>query len=307
MKDFKEEINEALDEEDYQKVFYDITQLYNSVCNNIASKDFEEREESIERLSRKFIEVNDRKDSNLNKVRNLSFLIELSNGMAHIVEKKLKSDSRLDKSKIIKIKNKLFNVKNQSLMKCIQISKNTKEVIIGRTRDDEKEFNKDVVVIDLPGYGQLSWHTTLNKFDSKEMKELPEYKFEIDKSGGDTSKNLNSKILCGRYDASEMNTHNRLVKYVTEGRENELNRLLSVYEFISRKSGELTKERDKLDLSCEMYGLLSEDNFNVLVDQYYEYEVSNDKEYKQEIREWRYEYPEEMEDGDPIEEEENER
>ncbi len=104
-----------------------------------------------------------------------------------------------------------------------------------------------------------------------------------------------------------LNTHNRLVKNVTNGREEELNRLLNIYEHVSRNPNGLIKERDKLDESFELYGLLLEDNFNILVEKYYGYEINSDEKYKQEIREWRYEFPEEREDGDPIEEEKDER
>lgn len=245
--------------------------------------------------------------NNFNAILKISFIIELSNNMAHNVEKEIKKDKGTNAKEFFKIKNCLFDIKAQALSKCIKIARNTKEVIIGKTRDDTKEFNKDVIVLDLPGYGQLSWHTTLNRYGSKEMAELPEYKFEIDKSGGDTYLNLNSKILCEHYFKNEMNTHNRLVKNVTEGREEELKRLLNVYENISKNSNGLISEREKLNESSKLYGLLSEDNFNILVEQYYGYEIDNDEKYKQEIREWRYEYPEEREDGDPIEEEKNER
>lgn len=240
-------------------------------------------------------------------ITKIAFLAEISNNMAHIFENKLRDSKNEERKKYKELRDDYFASKKLILVKLIQIAKDNKDVIIGKTRDDTKEFNKDVVVLDLPRYGQLSWHTTLNRYGSKEMDELPEYKFEIDKSGGDTRANLNSKVLCGNYYENEMNTHNRLVKNVTKGREEELKRLLNIYEHISKNPNGLIKERDKLDESCELYGLLSEDNFNILVDNYYGYEIDNDENYKQEIREWRYEYPEEREDGDPIEEEKYER
>lgn len=306
MKNFEIEINKMLDEEDYINIFNNLTDIYNSICNKSSCNGNDSREKSIKNLSEEFIKIKDLEKNNLNMVRMIAFIIEIANNMAHNAEKEAKKNKGADK-KILKIKNLLFDVKKQSLSKCIEIASSTKEVIIGKTRDNTKEFNKDVIVLDLPGYGQLSWHTTLNRYGSKEMEELPEYKFEIDKSGGDLCANLNSKVLCGRYYENDMNNHNRLVKNVTKGREEELKRLLNIYEHISKNPNGLIKERDKLDESCELYGLLSEDNFNTLVEKYYGYEINNDEKYKQEIREWRYEYPEEREDGDPIEEEINER
>lgn len=305
MKNFERENNKMLEEDDYINIFNNLTEMYNSVCNKDSYND--SREKSIRNLSEEFIKINNLEKNNLNIVKKISFIIEISNNMAHNVEKEIKKNTGADIKKLLKIKNCLFDLKKQSLSKCIEIASNTKEVIIGKTRDDTKEFNKDVVVLDLPGYGQLSWHTTLNRYGSKEMEELQEYKFEIDKSGGDTYKNLNSEVLCGHYSENEMNSHNRLVKNVTKGREEELKRLLNIYKHISKNPNGLIRERDKLDESCELYGLLSEENFNILVEKYYGYEINNNEKYKQEIREWRYEYPEEREDGDPIEEEKNER
>ena len=307
MNNFEKENKKMFDEEDYIKIFDNLTDIYNYFSNKSIRDENDSREKNIKNLSREFVKIKDLEKNNFNVILKISFIIELSNNMAHNVEKEIKKDKGTNAKEFFKIKNCLFDIKTQALSKCIKIARNTKEVIIGKTRDDTKEFNKDVIVLDLPGYGQLSWHTTLNRYGSKEMAELPEYKFEIDKSGGDTYLNLNSKILCEHYSKNEMNTHNRLVKNVTEGREEELKRLLNVYENISKNSNSLISEREKLDESSKLYGLLSEDNFNILVEQYYGYEIDNDEKYKQEIREWRYEYPEEREDGDPIEEEKNER
>lgn len=302
MNTFRFELAEYLNNGEYNKAYDKLKELYDKSFKSNTQND---RANSLNLLMEKYNKINE--SERLNDITKIAFITEISNNMAHIFENKLRANKNEKEEKYIKLRNDFFAIKKIILVKLIQIAKDNKNVIIGKTRDDTKEFNKDVVVLDLPGYGQLSWHTTLNRYGSKEMDELPEYKFEIDKSGGDTRANLNSKVLCGHYYENEMNTHNRLVKNVTKGREEELKRLLNIYEHISKNPNGLIKERDKLDESCELYGLLSEDNFNILVDNYYGYEIDNDENYKQEIREWRYEYPEEMEDGDPIEEEEYER
>ena len=301
MNTFRFELAECLNNGEYNKAYDKLKELYDKSFRPDTQND---RANSLNILMEKYNKINE--SEKFNDITKIAFITEISNNMAHIFENKLRA-SKNEKEEYIKLRNDFFAIKKIILVKLIQIAKDNKDVIIGKTRDDTKEFNKDVVVLDLPGYGQLSWHTTLNRYGSKEMDELPEYKFEIDKSGGDTRANLNSKVLCGNYYENEMNTHNRLVKNVTKGREEELKRLLNIYEHISKNPNGLIKERDKLDESCELYGLLSEDNFNILVDNYYGYEIDNDENYKQEIREWRYEYPEEREDGDPIEEEKYER
>ncbi len=302
MNTFRFELAECLNNGEYNKAYDKLKELYDKSFRPDTQND---RANSLNILMEKYNKINE--SEKFNDITKIAFITEISNNMAHIFENKLRASKNEKEEKYIKLRNDFFAIKKIILVKLIQIAKDNKDVIIGKTRDDTKEFNKDVVVLDLPGYGQLSWHTTLNRYGSKEMDELPEYKFEIDKSGGDTRANLNSKVLCGNYYENEMNTHNRLVKNVTKGREEELKRLLNIYEHISKNPNGLIKERDKLDESCELYGLLSEDNFNILVDNYYGYEIDNDENYKQEIREWRYEYPEEREDGDPIEEEKYER
>lgn len=302
MNTFRFELAECLNNGEYNKAYDKLKELYDKSFRPDTQND---RANSLNILMEKYNKINE--SEKFNDITKIAFITEISNNMAHIFENKLRASKNEKEEKYIKLRNDFFAIKKIILVKLIQIAKDNKDVIIGKTRDDTKEFNKDVVVLDLPGYGQLSWHTTLNRYGSKEMDELPEYKFEIDKSGGDTRANLNSKVLCGNYYENEMNTHNRLVKNVTKGREEELKRLLNIYEHISKNPNGLIKERDKLDESCELYGLLSEDNFNILVDNYYRYEIDNDENYKQEIREWRYEYPEEREDGDPIEEEKYER
>lgn len=302
MNTFRFELAECLNNGEYNKAYDKLKELYDKSFRPDTQND---RANSLNILMEKYNKINE--PEKFNDITKIAFITEISNNMAHIFENKLRASKNEKEEKYIKLRNDFFAIKKIILVKLIQIAKDNKDVIIGKTRDDTKEFNKDVVVLDLPGYGQLSWHTTLNRYGSKEMDELPEYKFEIDKSGGDTRANLNSKVLCGNYYENEMNTHNRLVKNVTKGREEELKRLLNIYEHISKNPNGLIKERDKLDESCELYGLLSEDNFNILVDNYYGYEIDNDENYKQEIREWRYEYPEEREDGDPIEEEKYER
>lgn len=296
MNTFRFELAECLNNGEYNKAYDKLKELYDKSFRPDTQND---RANSLNILMEKYNKINE--SEKFNDITKIAFITEISNNMAHIFENKLRASKNEKEEKYIKLRNDFFAIKKIILVKLIQIAKDNKDVIIGKTRDDTKEFNKDVVVLDLPGYGQLSWHTTLNRYGSKEMDELPEYKFEIDKSGGDTRANLNSKVLCGNYYENEMNTHNRLVKNVTKGREEELKRLLNIYEHISKNPNGLIKERDKLDESCELYGLLSEDNFNILVDNYYGYEIDNDENYKQEIREWRYEYPEEREDGDPIE------
>lgn len=302
MNSFQVEFSDYLKNGEYDKACDKLKEVYEKSFKQNSRND---REKEFNILIYNYNRINE--TEKLNDITKIAFLAEISNNMAHIFEKEQQNSKNKEREECNKLKRKLFVAKSHILSKLIHISKDTKEVIIGKTRDDTKEFNKDVVVLDLPGYGQLSWHTTLNRYGSKEMDELPEYKFEIDKSGGDTYKNLNSKVLCGHYSENEMNTHNRLAKNVTKGREEELNRLLNIYEHISRNSNGLIKERDKLDESFELYGLLSEDNFNILVEKYYGYEINSDEKYKQEIREWRYEFPEEREDGDPIEEEKDER
>ena len=302
MNTFRFELAECLNNGEYNKAYDKLKELYDKSFRPDTQND---RANSLNILMEKYNKINE--SEKFNDITKIAFITEISNNIAHIFENKLRASKNEKEEKYIKLRNDFFAIKKIILVKLIQIAKDNKDVIIGKTRDDTKEFNKDVVVLDLPGYGQLSWHTTLNRYGSKEMDELPEYIFEIDKSGGDTRANLNSKVLCGNYYENEMNTHNRLVKNVTKGREEELKRLLNIYEHISKNPNGLIKERDKLDESCELYGLLSEDNFNILVDNYYGYEIDNDENYKQEIREWRYEYPEEREDGDPIEEEKYER
>ena len=112
-------------------------------------------------------------------ITKIAFLAEISNNMAHIFENKLRDSKNEERKKYKELRDDYFASKKLILVKLIQIAKDNKDVIIGKTRDDTKEFNKDVVVLDLPRYGQLSWHTTLNRYGSKEMDELPEYKFEI--------------------------------------------------------------------------------------------------------------------------------
>lgn len=302
MNNFQVEFEEYFNNKEYNKAYNRLKELYDKSFKPNTQND---RANSLNLLMQKYNKLDE--SENLNDITKLAFLSEISNNMAHIFEKEIRINENKRKEEYNEVKRNFFAAKNQILSELINIAKDNKNVIIGKTRDDTKEFNKEVIVLDLPGYGQLSWHTTLNRYGSKEMDELPEYKYEIDKSGGDTRANLNSKVLCGHYYENEMNTHNRLVKNVTKGREEELKRLLNIYEHISKNPNGLIKERDKLDESCELYGLLSEDNFNILVDNYYGYEIDNDEKYKQEIREWRYEYPEEREDGDPIEEGEYER
>lgn len=89
---------------------------------------------------------------NLNDITKLAFLSEISNNMAHIFEDKLRVNKNEKEEKYIKLRNDFFAAKKIILVKLIQLAKDNKEVIIGRTRDDTKEFNKDVIVLDLPGY-----------------------------------------------------------------------------------------------------------------------------------------------------------
>lgn len=217
MNTFRFELAECLNNGGYNKAYDKLKELYDKSFRPDTQND---RANSLNILMEKYNKINE--SEKFNDITKIAFITEISNNMAHIFENKLRASKNEKEEKYIKLRNDFFAIKKIILVKLIQIAKDNKDVIIGKTRDDTKEFNKDVVVLDLPGYGQLSWHTTLNRYGSKEMDELPEYKFEIDKSGGDTHANLNSKVLCGNYYENEMNTHNRLVKNVTKGREEEL-------------------------------------------------------------------------------------
>ena len=173
-----------------------------------------------------------------------------------------------------------------------------------------KTDNSYVYALDIPHYGQVSWHISdVDNFVrtlGKSEDELA-YPFEIDKYAnkkdlyGKRQSNIihNDQILNNDYDSSEVGVHNMIDMKIPKGKENELKLELQIYEEIKRLSidgnekiedsmnyDQYNVER-RVKKACLKYGLPSKETFELLVNRVVEMVYKEQTYDKQLLRDWR--------------------
>ncbi|MBO5477565.1 MAG: hypothetical protein J6A15_07430 [Clostridia bacterium] len=222
-----------------------------------------------------------------------SYLTEMVNNAAHIVDIYVNENKKQSKE-FKEIRNELFKIKNVSIEKIAKnaIGKEKDGVIIGMTEDTTKYENADVFVVDLPYKGQLSWHISTDKIMPKSiMSQVPKYKYRLEKGITDSKeKTLNSKLLLDYGSNNAHNIHNRIVKNIPYDNENELESALDIYYEVINNRDEYEAVESKLISACKKHKLLSQETFDMLLNEMMD-TLYLDKDYdKKYLRDWRDKY-----------------
>lgn len=225
-----------------------------------------------------------------------SYLTEMVNNAAHIVDMYINENKENKKqSKEFKeIRNELFKIKNVSIEKIAKnaMGKEKDGVIIGMAEDTTKYENADVFVVDLPYKGQLSWHISTDKTMPKYiMSQVPKYKYKLEKEITDSKeKTLNSKLLLDYGRNNDHNVHNRIVKNIPYDNENELEAALDIYYEVINNKDEYESVESKLVSACKKHNILSQETFDMLLNEMMD-TLYLDKDYdKKYLRDWRDKY-----------------
>lgn len=212
--------------------------------------------------------------------------------MAHTIEDSIRNNN-LSKNKEMKnIKNSFYNIKTIGLNKIarIGINKENEGIIIGIETDDYKSINNKVLVLDLPRYGQLSWHynNKMNASDINYVEQLPTYRYKIQKGVMDSREtSLNSKLLLGQGHVNDLNIHNKIDREIPFGHEDELKLALDIYYDILNNKDEYATYESKLRSACLRHGMPSKETFNMILDKVMDTMYGKLNYEKDELKKWR--------------------
>lgn len=214
----------------------------------------------------------------------------MSNNMAHIIENNIKEKNLKKDRNLNGIKNNLYDIKNIGISKIAKVSLNKENegVIIGTKTDDYKSVNKNVFIIDLPKYGQISWHYNSDKDDVFNDVEVPKYRYSIQKSVEDSREtSMNSKLLLGRGHVNDLNIHNKVVRSIPFEHEDELKKALDIYYDILENKEEYETFENKLRIACIRCGMPSKETFEMLLNNVMDTMYGKLNYDKKELKQWR--------------------
>lgn len=181
-------------------------------------------------------------------------------------------DNDLRKNRDIRqIRVQMYDVKTIGLNKIakITLNKENEGIIVGVETDDYKSVNNKVLVLDLPRYGQLSWHynNKRNINNVNNIEKLPTYRYKMQKGVMDSREtSLNSKLLLGQGHINDLNIHNKIDRKIPFGHENELKLALDIYYDILNNKEEYATYESKLRGACLRHGIPSKETFDMILD-----------------------------------------
>lgn len=155
--------------------------------------------------------------------KRMAIFTEMCNSCAHIVEEYIdKNNLRKDKE-FKEIKNTLYSMKKDAIEKIVvnSLGREDKGIIAGLKKDTSKFENSNVFVLDIPGIGQVSWHTAIEQFNDriKDKLEKNPYPFEVEKNNISGRKVLNAELLLGQIDNKYLSIHNKIDSNIPAGNE----------------------------------------------------------------------------------------
>ncbi len=226
-------------------------------------------------------------------VESLALFTEITNNMAHIIESGIKNNDLTKNKDLRTIKNLMYDIKTIALDKIAKatLNKENEGIIVGTETDDYKSVNNKVLVLDLPRYGQLSWHYGANNDIYKQqnyLSKLPTYRYEIQKGVMDSREtSLNSKLLLGQGHVNDLNIHNKIDREIPFGHEDELKLALDIYYDILNNKDEYATYESKLRSACLRHGMPSKETFNMILDKVMDTMYGKLNYEKDELKKWR--------------------
>lgn len=152
----------------------------------------------------------------------LALITDVSNNIAH-------------DSKNNGVKQEMFSLKSkaiENMEKEIHKNRNEMDIISGYQFDWSSGSQVPVYIVDIPGIGQVSWHTTLKSKGALDKIGIEEYPYKIEK-GGEFVSDL---LLYNTKQKPKDIPHNYIVQMVPEGEENTLRLALDLFEMYKGKS-----------------------------------------------------------------------
>lgn len=260
-----------------EELYFEFKKIY----NKINKKDFKEfeadstkisRENSIYKLKEELEYYSDYSEpSTIEYIESFALFTEMLNNMSHVIEESIKKNNLFKDKNMKAIKNSFYDIKTIGLDKIAKnaLGKEDEGIIVGTETDDYKLVNKKVLVLDLPRYGQLSWHYN-NKLDSNSIlniEKLPTYRYKMQKGVMDSREtSLNSKLLLGQGHINDLNIHNKIDRKIPFGHESELKLALDIYYDILNNKEEYATYESKLRGACLRHGIPSKETFDMILD-----------------------------------------
>lgn len=219
-------------EENFEKIITEAERLYNSLKE--ANCKFKDEERGIKARQEIYELIESAKYENITKkelqedgdeyrfpfneqLRLYSLIVDISNNLAH----GLKNYGAVADNFDVK-SNAIFELE-KSIQEYSKLKKI--DIISGYQIDNSKEKNTLVYVLDIPGYGQVSWH--MNHFQKREYEErgvkLNEYPFEL------ANRDQTNSSFLTRHTGTLLNAHDAIDISAQEGDENYLRNCLDLY------------------------------------------------------------------------------
>ncbi len=291
-----------LEQKEFFKLQEELYSEFKKIYRKINKKDFEEyevdstkksRENSIYQLKEELEYYSDYSDSStIEYVESFALFTEMLNNMAHTIEDSIRKNNLFKDKEIKSIKNSFYDIKTIGLDKIAKIAldKENEGIVVGTETDDYKSVNNKVLVLDLPRYGQLSWHYSdkRNIHETKNLGKLPTYRYEIQKGVMDSREtSLNSKLLLGQGHVNDLNIHNKIDREIPFGHEDELKLALDIYYDILNNKDEYATYESKLRSACLRHGMPSKETFNMILDKVMDTMYGKLNYEKDELKKWR--------------------
>ena len=217
---YQEDENFEVEREKFFRLKNEIFGYFKDVYDNIHKNKLDinqtSRMKNTINLSEELEYYSDYSDpSPIEYVESLALFTEMANNMAHIIESEIKNNGLNKNKDLNRVKKLMYEMKTITLDKIarVGINRESEGIIVGTETDDYKSVNNKVLVLDLPRYGQLSWHYSgkMNMYEPKHLGKLPTYRYEIQKGVMDSREtSLNSKLLLGQGHVNDLNIHNKI-------------------------------------------------------------------------------------------------
>lgn len=212
--------------------------------------------------------------------------------MAHIIESYIKDNNLIKNRDLRELRAIMYDIKTVGLDKIAKVSvcKENEGIIVGTEIDDYKSVNNKVLVLDLPRYGQLSWHygDKRNINNVNNIERLTTYKYKIQKGVMDSREtSMNSKLLLGQGHVNDLNIHNKIDRDIPFEHEFELKLALDIYYDMLENKDEYATYESKLRSACLRHGIPSKETFNMILDKVMDTMYGKLNYEKDELKKWR--------------------
>lgn len=166
-------------------------------------------------------------------ITNLARIVDIMNNIGHVYQELGNNQQSQD----------FMFAKNVALLKLAKECLNNNEkggidIVFGLCEDNTKSRNKNGFIIDLPGIGQISWHTIDGIANVLKMYGVTQYPYEMIKNHEHT----NCKLLNLEVNENELNEHQQIVTSNINNPE-QIRKKLDEYYSINKKPS--TKEQIK--------------------------------------------------------------